>query len=399
MVCTRSYILIQDYQLENIYDLRDSFLKLKEHDRKIPLPDSEEQVLCNLHEISKVEYLWYLSHVQLTETLGILQHKFYMLQSKGVHRKEPKMGMLARISSHAKDESFLMQCSRLPSWLNAKVTISVAVTRIFRYLSQASVDSDPLVVKYMRDQNGILMGIITRYRSQDEKSVLDTQTVSIDGNKTQATFKLVPSEGTAEDGVASQNSSSPRPPSNPATDPDNYALNQQEAPGQPPRPQQHQGQLVMMNQQTLPAFGSHLLLLVWWQSLQMESGWEMGVIQTALLSLVRTHVYQPTIPPSPTPILHSMEMMTTMMVMMTMKMMHKHLPTKHLWSKHRPASPDQASPDQASPVQASHDQGSPDQASPVEASPAQASPVQGPPPREVHWSPPLCHQEQEFHCW
>jgi hypothetical protein len=58
------------------------------------------------------------------------------------------MGMLARISSHAKKDSVLMQCSRLPFWLNAKVTISVVavrrlVTRIFRYLSQASVDSDP----------------------------------------------------------------------------------------------------------------------------------------------------------------------------------------------------------------------------------------------------------------
>jgi hypothetical protein len=135
------------------------------------------------------------------------------------------MGMLARILSHARDDSFLMQCSRLPFWLNAKVAISVAVRRLVtricrRYLSQASVDSNPLVVKYMREQNGILMGIITRYRSQGGKSVLDTQTVSIDSNKTQATFKLVPSEGTAEDGVASQNSSSPSPPSNPATDPD-----------------------------------------------------------------------------------------------------------------------------------------------------------------------------------
>jgi hypothetical protein len=94
------------------------------------------------------------------------------------------------------------------------------VTRIFRYLSQASVDSDPLVVKYMQEQNGILMGIITRYRSQDGKSILDTQTVSIEGNKTQATFKLVPMVGTAAEGVASQNSSSPRPPSDPAPDPD-----------------------------------------------------------------------------------------------------------------------------------------------------------------------------------
>jgi hypothetical protein len=87
--CAPEAIFMQDYELENLYDLRDSFLKLKEHDRKIPLPDSEERVLCNLHEISKVEYLWYLSQVQLVETLGILQHKFYM-QSTGVFGRNPK---------------------------------------------------------------------------------------------------------------------------------------------------------------------------------------------------------------------------------------------------------------------------------------------------------------------
>jgi hypothetical protein len=88
--CAPEAIFIQDYQLENIYDLRDSFLKLKEHDRKIPLPDSEEQVLCNLYDISKVEYLWYLSHVQLTETLGTFQHKFYTCSQKECIARNPK---------------------------------------------------------------------------------------------------------------------------------------------------------------------------------------------------------------------------------------------------------------------------------------------------------------------
>jgi hypothetical protein len=95
----------------------------------------------------------------------------------------------------------------------------------------------------MQDQNSILTSIIRRYISQDGKSVLDTQTVSMEGNKTQATFKLVPRVGTAAEGIASQNSSSPRPPSNPAPGVPNPnergAVDQQEALDQQPKPHQH----------------------------------------------------------------------------------------------------------------------------------------------------------------